>query len=394
MAVSTIYQNNNNKSRSGAATFLIYALIVVALLAIAYFGFGFIQNVTNLRGTSALSVDITFGNADVYINDEFLGNTPYESGEEKIKPGENKVSIKGDQTEYEITLNFAPNSEVGISRDLGISQVFSSGQNFWLERNDSESVLSIISEPTNAQVFIDDTNVGQTPYSTRDLSPGAYDLRVELEGYETQVARIEINEGYKLNASVSLFPKPVPDTTSLLEDSETLFDVYSDNLIVTSDVAQWVDAIIYWNTTRGVNLSGVGVNKESVFDYYIDYDGNLYNADGDQVSIEDADFIADAIRGAYLRKASDGEGLSQQAKDTFLALDGVSVSSGKKAEILETGLGWLRVRSEPSLNGSEVAKVNVGDTHSVLDETAGWVKIRVSEDLEGWVSDTYVSVSE
>jgi len=52
------------------------------------------------------------------------------------------------------------------------------------------------------------------------------------------------------------------------------------------------------------------------------------------------------------------------------------------------------VRDAPSLNGAEVTKVDVGKSFPVLEEASGWVKIKVNESTEGWVSNTYITLSE
>ncbi|MEO6508354.1 MAG: PEGA domain-containing protein [Patescibacteria group bacterium] len=57
-------------------------------------------------------------------------------------------------------------------------------------------------------------------------------------------------------------------------------------------------------------------------------------------------------------------------------------------EIQETPLGFLRVRSEPSINASESAQVKPGETYPYLDEQSGWYKIKLQQ-LEGWVSSEY-----
>lgn len=63
--------------------------------------------------------------------------------------------------------------------------------------------------------------------------------------------------------------------------------------------------------------------------------------------------------------------------------------------IKETTTGWLRVRSEPSTEGEELAKVNVGEVFPYLDEQkSGWYKIEYEEGEEGWVSGVYCELVE
>jgi len=322
----------------------------------------------------------------VYINDELLGQTPFES--EEIKSGENKVSIIDGAKKYETSINFVPNTQTVLNRDLGVSDVFSSGQDFWIEKPSSDSVLSVISEPSDAKIYIDNTEVGSTPYSSSDLSAGEYDLRVEKAGVEPQSSRIKVEKGFKLNISVKLFPLPTPSSVSLLEDSDSIYDVYSGASFVVSDPENWAKAVIYWNKTRGINLTGAGVNKEPVFDFIIDYLGNVYDANGSKVT--DLTALGDVTSGAYLRKVSDGEGLSEAAAT---AVGGINVAAGKKATVLATGLGYLNVRNAPSLDGELVTQVNVGDEFTVLEESTGWVKIKIDSETEGWASATYLEVN-
>ena len=135
-------------------------------------------------------------------------------------------------------------------------------------------------------------------------------------------------------------------------------------------------------------------NKEKVFDYFTDYKGNIYNPDGNLVQTkEDFENLKDTKRGAYLGRISDGVGLTKEAKDALNTLSALGLAS-KTAKILDTPTGWLRVRSEASLNGTELTQVTSGSSYNVLEETTGWVKIKVSETITGWVSSAYVTISQ
>lgn len=62
-----------------------------------------------------------------------------------------------------------------------------------------------------------------------------------------------------------------------------------------------------------------------------------------------------------------------------------------EVEILETSVGFLRVRSEPSTLGEEVARVTPGSRYTLLetDERTGWYKIEYKEGESGWISNQY-----
>jgi hypothetical protein len=59
------------------------------------------------------------------------------------------------------------------------------------------SVLTVISTPTGARLFVDDTLRGQTPLTLDSLEAGSHVLRAELDGHETQTRTVELNKAEK-----------------------------------------------------------------------------------------------------------------------------------------------------------------------------------------------------
>jgi hypothetical protein len=389
MSISSLSSSNGNKF----TTIIIYVLALLGVASIVYFGGGTLQNmggIGGIGGKATLSVENMFEEAEVFINDASVGRTPFTADD--IKPGEARIAIKTANRQYETTITLLPNSQSVINRDLGVSENFSSGQDFWIEKSNSQTVLSITSEPGNAGIFIDNSEIGKTPFSSSTLTPGEYDLRIEQAGYESQSARIKIVKGHNLNIAVKLFPIPVPAKVNMMEGSDSLYEVISANNLVISDTQNWAKAVAYWNVTRGVNLAGLGVNKEPVFDYYIDYKGDLYTRSGDAImSPAGYEELTEAKKGAYLGRTSDPAGLTTQATTTYETFR-ANIPGGKKAKVIETGTGWLRVRDVAGLNGVEVARVDVGGEYSVLEEQTEWIKIQVSETVQGWVSKTFVTI--
>ncbi len=391
MTLSTL-----QKQKSGIGTTLIYVLAVLGVGLLVFFAGDLIKSLGLLKGKSALSTDVVNGKAEVFVNGASIGSTPLDISD--ITPGDNKITIKGQNRQYETTIKFLPSNgkyihKVGVFRDLGVSDMFSSGKDFWFEEDNSGTVLRVISEPQGASVFIDNTEVGKTPFTSNSLTENDYDLKVSMQGFEEQTARIKIQKGYTSNVSVKLFPLPTPTKVDELEIASGFYNIPSDNPQVYTDTQTWVKALLYWTDTRGVNVGGAGLNKEHVFEYYIDYKGNVYDKDGNAVTEKDKlAALKDAKKRAYLGKASDGASITQEAKDTLNQM-GAS-AGGKKVKILETGLGWLRVRSEPDTEADEVTKVDVGATYEVLEEGTGWTKIKVDATTQGWVNSSYTEAVE
>jgi Bacterial SH3 domain/PEGA domain len=61
--------------------------------------------------------------------------------------------------------------------------------------------------------------------------------------------------------------------------------------------------------------------------------------------------------------------------------------------ILDTPTGFLRVRSAPSLGGSEIGQVKPGDKFQLLNEQSGWYQIKIQSGQTGWVSSQYAQKS-
>jgi uncharacterized protein YgiM (DUF1202 family) len=390
MSITTI--SGNNKSGLKLSTVLVYVLGVVGIALVVFLGGQIVGDLGVLKGTAGLSAGALYGTDDIYVNGQKVGATPYES--KSIKPGTNKVTFKNGDRKYETSINFLPKDgqyihTVGIFRDLGTSDTFSSGQNFWFDKESGGNTLRIISDPSGATVYIDNAQVGQTPYSSNSITEGEYDLRVEHADYESQTARINVKKGFTLNVSMKLFSTPVKPDTALFPGSLNLYDLTSANDTLVSDTQAWANAVVYWAKTRNT--------KE--FDFFIDYKGNVYDKTGKQISSQDdmAKLKASAasantsspLIGAYLGRTTDGSGLTTEAKDSYQSLFG-DLGTGK-VKINQTATGWLRVRDTPSLAGKELTRVDSGAEFALLAEQSGWLKIQVSTNLSGWVSADYVT---
>ncbi|OGM10840.1 hypothetical protein A2Z22_03065 [Candidatus Woesebacteria bacterium RBG_16_34_12] len=65
-------------------------------------------------------------------------------------------------------------------------------------------------------------------------------------------------------------------------------------------------------------------------------------------------------------------------------------------KIKETGVGFLRVRNEPSTLGEEIDRVEPGKMFVLIeeDEETGWFKIEYEEGKQGWITNQYAEKVE
>lgn len=61
----------------------------------------------------------------------------------------------------------------------------------------------------------------------------------------------------------------------------------------------------------------------------------------------------------------------------------------KKVVILQTPTGFLRVRDQASITGTEIGQVVPGDVYSVVDEKTNWYSITLKNGKTGWISSDY-----
>lgn len=348
-------------------------IVVLALLSVNLF-----KSKGRIAGYSGLSADSIYGKADAFIDGEKIGTTPIDA--QKIDPGNHTLKLKGVEQMYETSIHFTAGSQVIVNRDLGVSTDFSSGQNFWFDSKDLSSKINVISDPPQAAVFIDDVEVGKTPYSSTALTDGEYNLKISKAGYETQNARIKIQKNFKLNVSIKLFLLPVSDKPVLLENSKVIYDLSSDNNSLVLDIPAWVKGASYWIRTRNV------IPK---YAYFLDYLGNIYDPSAKLLSSADPVVLKEGEFVGYLGRKSD-QGMSKEASAAAVRISGAETSL-YKVQINKTALGWLRVRSAAGLNSTEIGRLNSGDQVDVLKETKGWLEVRMPNGTNGWISGSYVT---
>lgn len=245
--------------------------------------------------------------ADLYINDQIAGKTPYSN--EKMAPGEYKLKLiatgaTGTFFPWETKIKLTSSSLTYVSRDIGPSDDESGGQILWLEKisTDKNAQFAVVSDPDRAKVSIDGVERGTASTIIKDIPLGNHEITISLDGYSDQIIKAKIIAGYRVNAAVKL---------------------------------------------ARTNISTPATAVSPV-----------------------------ASTSAAIQTATK----SASASDNF-----------KKPYVLvkETGTGFLRVRTEPSISATEAGKVKPGDKYTLLSEAIGWSKIQISTS-SGWVSDQYI----
>ena len=383
---------------------IILILTFIGVLVLGGYVFYKTVWINNIAGEAGLVVNSTQGNTNVFINDKLLGTTPFFSN--AIKAGEVVVSIRNDDRTFDVNLNLEPNTEAIINRELGPNRDFTAGDTVWVEKSKNGASMSVVSNPVGALVKLNGEIKGETPITINNIKVGEHDLEISKDGYETRTLRPDIKDGVKLNIDSELFIKPIGKPLVPLKISTpkvTIYPLHLEEVVAKSSIKMHIQAVQYWLTTRKDYLPkeySTGLN----IDYYVTEDGSVYNDQGENIvpNAEKKDQISIAYYG-------DGQVLSDKALEMVNVIAGNvdliknadetnnTVSSDKNNNsstgnviILETGTGWLRVRSGAGLGFDEVAKVDVGKKYKLIEDKGDWVKIQVDDVLSGWVSSTYI----
>lgn len=143
--------------------------------------------------------------ATLLIDGVEVGKTPYEG---KYQPKEIHIKLIPDfQTSmpsYETKVDLINGVKTVIShtfaqtKDLSATEIVSFEQGVGRETG-----IVVISDPLDADLFIDDIKIGTTPYKS-NLSPGEYLITLTKRGYGSRTIPIRVVDGYKLTAWVKL----------------------------------------------------------------------------------------------------------------------------------------------------------------------------------------------
>lgn len=145
--------------------------------------------------------------SSVFINGKKVGKTPFEG---VLNPGEVVIKLVPDNSEgeFETKVNLTSGVRTVIQRQFGYHDSASAGFIGSFEKIDpKKTMVSVVSIPENAQVFIDGQVRGNTPLSIDDVSPGKHELSVVATDYFGKTVSVRFYRGYRLVAFFELLPR-------------------------------------------------------------------------------------------------------------------------------------------------------------------------------------------
>lgn len=193
---------------------LIVLLVAVVITVSLWQPWKYITNLSLIGTNSALTVNSTGGKAEVYLDDEKIGETPFST--ENLSPGDYSLEVKRvtEKDDFYTTItkqvHIESNTRTLLEVEIGPSLQFSSYSLIYFRQNESdETSLYIDTAIENATVTIDGDSYTTSPVILEDVSPKEYNLKVSATGYEDQEISIIARKGYTLIADIDLMIKPI-----------------------------------------------------------------------------------------------------------------------------------------------------------------------------------------
>lgn len=179
--------------------FLVWALIIISLLALLLrFSDRIAEGLLGIRQTSGISVSSLPSEAAVFLDGSQVGSTPFEGKD--LKVGEHVVKIEKGGLSWQGRVKLTADTMTIINRDLASDSASSAGENLTLNKGKG---LTIISNPTGADVEIDGKFYGKTPLTVQ-VGVGEHTILVSHTNYLKRSIRASLPAGFNLTVSVDL----------------------------------------------------------------------------------------------------------------------------------------------------------------------------------------------
>lgn len=227
------------------------------------------------------------------------------------------------------------------------------------------SGISILSEPAGATVFLDEKQVGQTPFEDKNLQVKDYTVRLE-KGKAVWRGKVKLTSG-----TVTVVNRELASDLSSAAGETLTLDKGRGLTVISSpgEALVEIDGKSYGKTPVTANI---GNGEHTILVSYQNYlkrsirvnlPANLNLTVSVDLSLSEADLTTIATP---------------------------VITQTPEVLVKQTPTGFLRIRDKASLNGKEISQVKPGDTLILLEEQGAWDRIRLSNGTEGYVSSAYV----
>lgn len=271
--------------------------------------------------------------ATVELDGVEVGKTPYTATDLKAK--KYTLSLKPSDSSiqpHETSVRLAGGFQAMVDWVFGKTKDESSGVILQIDdaQNKNKAEIEITAVPDNVPVSVDGQTKGFTPLLLDDLSEGKHTIQLQAPSFEPLARDVVLMKGKRLLLSIKLAKKTAPSPTPIATESAQL-------------------------ATPSATIKPKATAKPTA-----------------SPALKVATTSATPASAGVLTK---------------------STTKKPYVEILTTPTGWLKVRSDASVNATELAKLSIGSTVPYLNASAsGWLKVEYNTGASGWVSGQYAKL--
>ena len=244
-----------------------------------------------------------------------------------------------------------------------------------------KSGVEIVSTPT-AKVYIEEKEMGMTPYKNNSLLPGEINIKlVTSEGVEWR-KKVKLFNGINTAVNWKLAEKENESGGYILYLEKT-GDKNKAGLMINASPDQsvvYIDGEIKGFTPMRLDSIGEGDREITV-----SFPGR-----------RNTNIIVKAINGfrLVLDTTLSEEQIAATPTEQLTLQPTPATSPQQKIMIKETETGWLRVRESASNSSTEIDRVKPLSIYTILEEKTGWYRINLENGKTGWVSSMYAEKVE
>ena len=252
-----------------------------------------------------------------------------------------------------------------------------------IDKTKRKGVLKIVSSPVSS-LFINNNAIDRpTPYENK-FQPGEYTIKLIPRGdatssaswegkvmvYSNSVTYInrELGSSQKTSSGEMFTPIPMKNNPTKPNTGEISVDTEPIGAIIRLD-----------NDEKGVSPLLLSEVSKGTHELSVSLPGFFPKIK--KINIETSYRVNVSFKLAIDQ--------SQKIEEPKATPSAKTKEQDLEIEILETEVGFLRVRKEPNVNSEEVGRVNPSDIFRIIDEASGWLKINYEPNKEGWVLKSY-----
>lgn len=258
---------------------------------------------------------------------------------------------------------------------------------FFLSRNDGKGALQVTAVPKST-VFLNGEEIGTTPLCKCELPQmvptGEYTIRLvpQENGFSPFEEKISIKKSV-LTVVDRTFAQGSESEGSII--TLTPLDNKEQREILIISLPDDADVLLN-NTMAGTTpllLKDVTESDQSLKIRKIGY--------------KEKDLRIRTVTGYKLEARvflGINEGAVSLSPTPTASPSATPASETPKITILQTPVGFLRVRARASVNAPEIGQVRPGEQYDILEEEDGWFQITLTDGKVGWVSSQYARKEE